>query len=102
MSLSVSINKRDMSSKKDKSSMKITMTPYLVYGLSDEDRHALCVASNEQVVTGARQTPDDMMGRIHKIVKESRIARGELEKPFLYAVKCLSAKTKVHSSADIE
>ena len=81
------------------SDFHMTLTTYLVYGLTSEDRQALCDTGNEIVIEEPNSNGpnsngpngSNMMERIYKVVKQNRIARKEPEEPCLYAVKCSSS-----------
>ena len=77
---------------KNDNDMKISLEVEYVWGLTDEDRKALCNSASDEVIIQAKETSketsrENFYERIYNTVKNARLAKGDKTEPFFWVTK---------------
>ena len=72
--------------------MKISLEVEYVWGLTDEDRKALCNSASDEIIIQAKETSketsrENFYERIYNTVKKARLAKGNKTEPFFWVTK---------------
>jgi len=67
--------------------MKISLEVEYVWGLTDEDRQALCNSSDEFIIKEKEASKDNFYENLYKILKKARLAKGNKTEPFFWVTK---------------